>query len=599
MSWSRAYWLCAVIGAVALALSFGLHYGMSNQQTYFIHALIRFDPTLMPTDWYARTAADIHSVWSRLAALLLAVHDGPELFVALDLALTVGGCLAVAWLVRALLPDARAALPVWLGWLALVFVLRTEDVMGSFMFAGYLQPSSFGEAGILCAAACFAHRRHYGFGAALALGGMMHLNFLALGLATFGLAHLALTPRWPSVAFGPWQRELWPRLLRAFALPMLVFCWALPQFLEAAASGSAEATRIVVDIRAPHHFRPTFDAVLPLFAWQGAAWLSVLGHRFFKRRADETDQGALLGGALVPLLTGVGGFVMLCSVLTTAVHVETVLQLFPWRFAPLATLLAALTVLSVAVPAALFGAARGRWIALAFASLVIVLWGVPVEKRLWVAALVVAVAAAAALRSVVLRRAPPAGDVPPTQSALAMAAPLVGPVAAAVLVAAVAVATAWPLLSTFAPRIQALPGRQRPLVQWVLANTDKGDVFAIPPSLGTFRMFARRSIVVDWKSAGAYASDIIAWYERVNRVAGTKALRKRHEADKGYARMDKPRAERLRRDYGVRFVVLEKPRAPGAPFDLGRVAFENGAWVVYDLEAAPPSPAVPTAPAAP
>ena len=125
---------------------------------------------------------------------------------------------------------------------------------------------------MLCAAACFAHRRHVAFSAALALGGMMHLNFLALGLATFGLAHLALAPRWPSVAFGPWQRVLWPRLVKAFALPMLVFIWALTQFLEAAKSGSAEATRIVVEIRAPHHFRPTFEAVAPLFAWQAAAW---------------------------------------------------------------------------------------------------------------------------------------------------------------------------------------------------------------------------------------------------------------------------------------------------------------------------------------
>ncbi|MBI1949634.1 MAG: hypothetical protein HYS27_28365 [Deltaproteobacteria bacterium] len=593
MSWSRAYWLIAAVGALAVALSFGMHHGWSNQQTYFIHALIRFDPTLLPNDWYARGAADIHSAWSRLAALILTIHDGPEPFVALELMLTALGCLAVAWLTRALLPDPRRALPVVLGWYALAFALRTTDVMGSFLFAGYLQPSSFGEAGILCAAACLAHRRHVALSVALALGGLLHLNFLALGLATFGLAELALAPRWPALAIRPWQRELWPRLLKAFALPMLVFLWALPQFLEAAKSGSAEATRIVAEIRAPHHFRPTAALVAPLFAWQAAAWLAVLGHRLFKRRGD--DDQPFLGGALVPLLAGVGGFVMLCSLLTTAVHVDTVLQLFPWRFAPLATVIASLALLGAGVQAAQQGAAPGRWAALALAVVVVGLWGVAPDQRVWVVALAGAVGGAAVVRGIVERRTPPPPAEPSTPpSARARLGPLAAPVAAALLVGAIASAAGWPLLAAFSPKIQSLPGRQRPLVQWALANTDKADVFAVPPSLSTFRMFARRSVVVDWKSAGAYGTDILEWYQRMNRVAGTKALKKRQHADQGYLRVDRARAEGLRRDYGVRYLVLEKPRPQGAPTDLGKVAFENGAWVVYDVTA-PEEDAAPAA----
>lgn len=591
MSWSRAYWLLALVGAIALALSYGLHHGMSNQQTYFIHALIRFDPTLLPNDWYARSAADLHSMFSRLAAVILSIHDGPEPFVALELALTVLGVLAVAWLVRALLPDAREAMPALFGWLVIAFVLRTNDVMGSFLFAGYLQPSSFGEAGILCAAACFAHKRWLAFSVALALGGLMHLNFLVLGLATFGLAHLALAPRWPSVPFSSWQRELWPRLLKAFALPMLVFFWALPQFLAAAASGSPEATRIVVEIRAPHHFRPTFEALVPFFAWQGAAWLVVLGHRLARPRVPDAREGqGFLGGALAPLLAGVGGFVLLGSFLTTAVHVDMVLQLFPWRFAPLATVLAALALLGAGAHAALRGASLGRWLSLGAALVVVAVWGVPAEARVWIGALAAALAATGALRALVERRTPPpAVGVEPAAPPLALARPavLAAPLFAAVAFAGVLGMAAWPLLNAFEPKIFSLPGRQRALTEWARTQTDVGAVFAVPPSLSTFRMFARRAVVVDWKSAGAYASDILAWYERINRVSGRPAVRKRHEADKGYARMDRARAEGLRADYGVRYVVLEKPRAPGAPQDLGRVAFENGSWVVYDVAAAP------------
>lgn len=584
MSWTRVYWVVALVAAVALALSFGLHYGMSNQQTYLIHALVRFDPTLFPNDWYAREAADIHSMWSRVAALLLSIHDGPEHLVAIELVLTVVGCLAIAWLVRAALPDPREALPVLLGWYALAFVSRTIDVMGSFLFAGYLQPSSFGEAGILIAAACLAHRRHVTFGVALALGGLLHLNFLALGLASLGLAQLALTPRWPALGFGAWLRELLPRLARAFALPLLVFLWALPQFLVAAKTGSAEATRIVVEIRAPHHFQPTWEALAPFLAWQGAGWLALLARRWSRVRDQAADA---IWDTLLPLHAGVGGFVVVCAAVATALHVDLVLQLFPFRFAPLASVIAAVAVLGCGVTAALRGATWPAWCGLGLAGAVLASWGVAPEQRVWVFALGALVAVAAALRVLLARRRPPQ----PAQQRVPVPA-LEGALVTAGLAACLTIAAAWTPLGAFAPRIHALPQRQRALVHWVRTTTELDDVFLVPPSLGTFRMFARRSVVVDWKSAGAYGTDILEWYRRINRVAGHR-VRKRTHADKGYARMDRARAEELRREFGVRYLVLQKPRAPGAPVDIGAVAFENGAYVVYRLDGPAPPPGTP------
>ena len=57
-------------------------------------------------------------------------------FVVLETALTIAGGLAVAWLVRALLPDARLALPTLLGWFALAFLTFIWGVLNYFFFSG-------------------------------------------------------------------------------------------------------------------------------------------------------------------------------------------------------------------------------------------------------------------------------------------------------------------------------------------------------------------------------------------------------------------------------------------------------------------------------
>lgn len=553
--WSRAFWCVAVIASVAFALSFGFNHGVSNQLAYLAPALVRFDPSLLPHDWYARDAADVHSVFSRLAAVMFAIHDGPEEFVALELALTVLGCLAIASLVRSFSSDPRDALPIFLGWLALAFVLRTTDTMGSFLFAGYLQPSSFGETGVLWAAAFFARRRYLLGGAALALGGLLHLNFLVLGIATFGLAQLAMCTR------APWRdllRELAPRLLRQFALPALVFVWALPKLLEAAATYSAEATRIVVEVRAPHHFRPTFELLLPFVAWQVAAWLVVAAQ--LRPKADAAQRWA--GRPMVALLFGIGGFILVASLLTTVVHVELVLQSFPWRLAPLATLLAQIIILGAATTAARRGAALHQFAALAGAALIAAGLAVPAPNRLWLGAL------ALAFVVVLVARRLGAGAVP---------------VIAAMALGAVLTATAIGPLRSFTPEIHALQPKKRALIQWALTKTEKDALFAVPPAFGDFRFFARRSVVVDWKSPGAYAKDILSWYDRMNRIAGTTSFRSMAQVTRGYARMDRARAERLRDDFGVDYLVLDK--AAELP-DLGEVVYQDARWIVF---AVPPA----------
>lgn len=105
-------WVATAIGGVLLALSFGLVFPKSNQNTYLVHGLALADPTLFTRDWYVRESTDYHHAFSLIAAVLFRLSEAPTPFIALDIVLVVAAALAIASLARALLPDEPGV--VWL-----------------------------------------------------------------------------------------------------------------------------------------------------------------------------------------------------------------------------------------------------------------------------------------------------------------------------------------------------------------------------------------------------------------------------------------------------------------------------------------------------
>jgi len=552
--WSVSFWLYATLGSLAFALSYGLAFAISNQTTYLVHALTYFDPELLPRDWYTREAADLHSVFSHRVAWLFHFDAAPQIFAGLEILCTTAACLAIASLTRTMVKDTRDAVVAFAGWLVLAFVLRTNDVMSCYLFGGYLQPSSIGELGILWAMAFFARRRYLASGVALGLGGLFHLNFIVLGVVVFGVAQLLL-PR-------STLKEFVRRNLEQFALPFVVCVWALPQFLAAAAGGTEEAMDIVSNIRAGHHYKPSLTLLEPFFAWQAAAVIVVLGH--WKKPAAVARNVWVLWVCF-------GGFVVVASLLTTVVHVKQILMILPWRIAPHATLFTQLLLLASALRNLREGAGVRPWLALATATAIAAGFGVAERDRSWIAALV-AIVVVAAVAAFVARRF--AGRFSWARDVAAVAV-----IAVATVFVGVA---AEPTLSTFEPKI-GVSANTEGLLKWVRSKSEKDALFAVPPGFIEFRLLGRRSIVVDWKSVGVNAKDVLEWYRRMNLIAGTRAFRSRSQAVRGYQQMDAARAERLRAELGVNYVVM--PRDTKA--ELGTVVYRNRRWVVFQL--APPA----------
>jgi len=306
------------------------------------------------------------------------------------------------------------------------------------------------------------------------------------------------------------------------AAPLAVFLWALPQLLAARDGPTAEALPILFDVRAPHHFRPTFDKLAPFFAWQAGAWLVVAAAYARARLArldnkSSADASVAAPRPLIALLFGIGGFVIVASLLTTVVQVPQVAQLFPWRMAPFATLVAVVLIAGT----------------IANALLARRLSSSPALERgvLVAAALALAVSSGVALRN-------------------------------------------------FDPTIARGSGSQQRVVKWALTKTPKDALFAVPPDFDELRLLAKRAVVVEWKSAGMLPKDVVAWADRLAKQAGQPKLRSKSAARNGYARMDAARARALHEEFGVDYFVFDK-RVRAAPTDLGKPVHEDKRYVVF------------------
>ncbi len=118
-------------------------------------------------------------------------------------------------------------------------------------------------------------------------------------------------------------------------------------------------------------------------------------------------------------------------------------------------------------------------------------------------------------------------------------------------------------------------------------KTPTDALFAIPPSVSTFRTFARRAVVANYAAFVFTDADMQRWFVRLMDVApidppptgyGVKPV-----LDAAYHSHSADEWRRLQSGYGIDYALVE--RGTRLPFE---VAFENAEWTVYRLpEAAP------------
>lgn len=497
--------------AAVFALSYGLRYGVHNQHTYLLRGLRQADPSLFGSDWLVTQATDYHPAFSTLVGWAMATGRGPWLIALANVLVLAAAALIIHALAESVAGARAPAVSLLLvGW---TVFLAQHEVVGSVavsaLFTNYLVPANLGALGLLAAVLFHVRGRFWLAGVSAAAGGFLHANFLVLAPPLFLLAHLlARRPGWARAA----AIQLAP-----CALVLLV---GLPELL--AVSGDAqlpEGRRIFMGIRSPHHYLPlTFlRDFAPFYAWQLAGLLAL--------RFSAPASASLL--RLRALFSSAFVLITAATLLTTAVSVPFVAQLYVWRLAPFAVLLAQVALLA--------------WL---------------VRDETW-------------------------APLPPRmERARSLVTPLLA--AAGGVLLALGASRGLPGIGAEAAALRGPLSGEEKLYGWA-RTTAKDALFAIPPDLFAFRLAAERSVVVDWKSTPVRPTEVQEWYRRLLLVSGRPSIQTLDEAERGYRTMGPWRIARLRAELGVDFVVLRQP-FPRTRLPEYGVAFADRRFIVFDAE---------------
>jgi hypothetical protein len=156
----------------------------------------------------------------------------------------------------------------------------------------------------------------------------------------------------------------------------------------------------------------------------------------------------------------------------------------------------------------------------------------------------------------------------------------------------VGLALSWPKLGILHEGSRGDDIAYLTLCDWVNQHTPRDAVFLVPPDEQSFRLHARRAIVVNFKNVPQLSGELGEWRDRLQNVlviADIRSLprpfyRTLHAIRARYATLPPEHLIAAAQRYGARYVVTVRPlHAPG----FGQPAFSDkqGQYFLYDLNA--------------
>lgn len=520
--------------SVGLTLAYLGQYATTNQATYLLDPLHRAMPELFHRDWFVSETPPYLPVFGWLTQWLYVVDpEGPTAVLVAHVVVNLATYAAIYWLVTALGGGWRAFLVV------ACFVTATMGISmgGSYLLAGYLQPSSLATLGWIVGMAALVRDRYLVCGLAVAAAGALHANYLVLGVGLFGLAAFA-------------RRDLSLRDHAMVIVPQLVVLAVFAPSLAQATGPTDEAVWILTHFHAPVHYAGIrlVGWIPDVVAWQLGAFAAL------QLLPGDKAARVLWRFSLVAFgVITVSAFVIRFS------PFESLTQVRWSRIAPFGQL----ACLTLIVCALVQQAARPRELSLRTRVLVGLGIAAPlIETGLHVTKLISwpALGIAAALAGLVLVPRP------------RIARTAIVALAALALVQALWASprgrglTTTPLAST----------EELELARWAQDHTAVDALFLIPPSEYRFRLLARRAIVIDTKSPPLRPDLLVAWYHRLCASVLLRDAPTFEATEARYQELTAPELERVAHTFDADYVVVTAPtKLPTPP------AFENAGFRVY------------------
>ncbi len=552
-----------LLGALT-GVAFGFQFGYGNQTTYLVSGLRLLDPQYLANDWWATETVQYHRRFAYLVLALGSIGSLPWILATVNaLAISVGA-VALFRFASHLSDDQRTATYCWLLTSILFFgITGTISVAGSNAFTGGIQPSGFAAVFLILAMLTFATGRFAVSGVFLALSGLAHTNFLLLGLPVFGFAHLLIG-----------RSGLVRRGVIQFWLPVVVLLFELPIILQVSAPGvapeiRAEASRILSEIRAPHHYNETSFLLkfLPLLAWHAIA----ITH--LKYVKTDTD----FGGRLLKLYWSFLVLLVFGFVATVLLNIDTVSRLFVWRMAPFSLVLAFLIIAAAATQLVL-GDKKASWDAypawrlgiLSFGALALGVAHIGLVRGLFASLILVGILWFARRHWSVTRVT--------LQWPARRSVTMLGLGTVILLGTMFVRVPSSQITCQFNLFVSGCDEARNELYSWARTGTDPGAVFLIPPNLEQFRLLGRRAVVISWKDVPLGPEEILQWYGRIDDISGGILPESFSETKRGYAALDDRQIEQLVQKYDVDYVVRGILKT--SPIAEGQEVFRNTDYFV-------------------
>jgi hypothetical protein len=450
-------------------------------------------------------------------------------------AVCIAGSAVLVYLIIREVAAESLALPAYLLTVAFMGVGSTYSASGSYLCSPTFQPSTVAVLGYLLSMLWFLRQRYLASGLCLAAAGAFHANFAVLAVPLFALAHIFL-------GGSGWLR----RSILQLAPVCVTLALLSPLLLSQSGSPHVEQARFIFqNVLSPQHYQPAtfWTEFVVYYAW--CALGALAGWDVFSNTAAGRRLRGLWWSSLL--------LVSVATLLTTAVFLSTVSQLYFWRLAPFTVLISQIVgsagfVAHLASEDPRLSAAR-RSLVFLLAALLIWLtfryhYG---EYRFLQYGILIALAVVFLLHPLFLKLS--------RLRKRAFTTLVVWEVwAVAALVPAASLASHSSLLD-------GLPREEAVLCAWA-ATTPESSVFLIPPQFENFRLNARRAVVVDFKSTPVNPGQLLEWYRRLCLVCGRDDVKGFADAVTGYAELDPSRLADIEAKHRVDYIVV----TDGQPF---------------------------------
>lgn len=565
----------AGLGALLLVTQLGYSFETGDQQQYLLLPYREIYPAFLPGDWFTWNTTSYHQTFSWLIRALHAIagDDGlPWAVFACNLVVLAGLASAIhAWSRAWGFGTSRAAIA-----LAVLAIVRPIAIGAATSNHRELLPADMAMPPLLFAFAAWQERRTLASGVWLGLSGLLHPNFAVLGALV--LFPLAAADAWRARA--PKGLLLMTVAYGVLAAPTLILI--VRSFLVGDAAPNA--LWLVFRARAPHHYElasmapedfswPALLLIAGLPAWLSGTWSAGRPRNGWLLLALVAILGVGLVGTLAAVLPLVRLFVWRLSVplciALLLVAADTAWNAISRRDVPAcAWVVACAAAAATFVRSDLAEAADWSLPGVAFAAPALVplaIAGVlltrPARPGHWLA---LAVSAVPVAWSVGVALTPLSAE---WRQSHAVEAAVRGPQLAPIAI--------QPRVSTWLNRIrQETPAHSR---------------FLIPPSLGDFRLGARRGVYVDWKCMPMRGEEALEWKRRMLAALGMNELpgagyELRRRAEDIYFARPLPELETLARREGMQYVVANKQAAPIAGLERW---IANARWRVYRVRTEP------------